>query len=513
MKRRLLSMLLVFGCLILGAVLLTRAPANLPAPDTRYTTDGTAVAVASLSLQSQPAGASVMINGRLAGSTPVALANLPVGEYGVRLEKDGCLPVTFKVELPLGGANLVRKLDALPTGSLNVEVKPEGSEVLLDGEIIGQTPLTLDHLAAGTYDLLIRKTNFVPYASRVEITAGQRSTYSGIDLSDRVLGMLEGLQKTEPQTLSHYIDLAHYLFVNDNMERAVDVFSQALEMMQAPLNFNAAGYPGRENMSDAEVAQEERMRKRDEERLLKELDKHKNWPGKDTKEFRRRIEQAQEMINVKNLPSWEWAERSARVYLNNANYDKAERIYTEHIAVAQNSADLPKAYVALMELHLMKRDLRSTREVFDTFYPMFSDNAEAMRNCGEVLINKHLERIITSKDREKLVEMAEKSLRRGVEITYDPRAKSQCECDLGVALLNTGRPADAVTQFKAALDATTDPALREERSISLASALRRSGKMREAREICEKLAESPRPTTRQRVKMELLTIDNAERKQ
>jgi tetratricopeptide (TPR) repeat protein len=514
MKRRVLSIVLAFGCLMLGIMLLGRSRTAAPnKPDTvSYTTAEIPAGVANLSLQTQPAGASVMINGRLAGSTPVALANLPLGEYGVRLEKDGCQPVSFKVALGADGANLLRKMDALPTGSLTVDVKPEGSEVLLDGEIVGQTPLNLEHLATGTYDLLIRKTNYIPYGSRVDIVAGQRSTYSGIDLPDRVLGMLEGLQKTEPQTLSHYIDLAHYLFVNNNMDRAVDVFSQALEMMQAPLNFNAAGYPGRENMSDAEVAQEERMRKRDEERLLKELDKHKNWPGKDTREFRRRIEQAQELINVKNLPSWEWAERSARVYLNNANYDKAERIYTEHIAVAQNSPDLPKAYVALMELHLMKRDLKSAREVFDTFFPMFSDNAEAMRNCGEVFVNKHLERIINTKDREKLVEMAEKSLRRGVEITFDPKAKAQCEVDLGVALLNTGRPADAAAQFKAALESTNDPALREDRSISLASALRRSGKTREARDICEKLADSPRPATRQRVKIELLTIDNAERK-
>ncbi len=468
--------------------------------------------VAQLSVESQPSGASIMINGRLAGSTPIALQRLPVGDYGIRLEKEGCEPVSLKVALGRDGASLNQKLSALPTGALVVEVKPEGSDVLLDGEFVGQTPLKLEKLAVGSYDLLIRKTNYNAYVSHVDVEAGGTAKFAGIELSDRVLGMLEGLQKTEPQRLTHYIDMAHYYFVNNNLDRAVEVFSQAMELMQTPLNFNGPGYPGKEKMSDIEIAQEERMRKSDETRLLKELDKHKNWPGKDVTAFRQKIEQAQELINSKNLPSWEWAERSARVYLNNNNYEKAARIYQDHIKVAAEGPDLPKAYLALMDLELMRRDLKTTREVFDTFFFMFSSNAEAMRVCGETFVNKHLERMINSGDRTKLVEMAEKCLRRGVEITYDKKAKAQCEADLGVALLNTGRAADAVVQFQSALEKTEDPALREDRSLSLAGALRRAGKLAEARAVCEQLKESERPATLERVKIELLTITNAERK-
>ena len=525
MTRKALTLpLLAFVLACLGLAFLKRAPgpqadasgAGADAAPAARDGDGKVVessaGLAQLSVQSQPPGASLLINGRLAGSTPLALERLPVGDYGIRLEKEGCEPVTLKVVLGREGASLNQKLSALPTGSLVVDVKPDGSEVLLDGEFIGQTPLKLEKLAVGTYDLLIRKTNFYPYATRVEIQAGQPSKFAGIELTDRVLGMLEGLQKTEPQRLTHYIDMAHYFFVNNNLERAVDVFTQAMELMQTPLNFNGPGYPGKDKMSDVEIAQEERMRKKDEERLLKELDKHKNWPGKDVSTFRLKIEQANELITSKNLPSWEWAEHSARVYLNNNNYEKAARVYQDHIKVAPEGPDLPKAYLALMDLELMRRDLKTTREVFDTFFFMFSSNAEAMRNCGETFVNKHLERMVSSGDRTKLIDMAEKCLRRALEITYDKKAKAQCQSDLGVALLNTGRAADAVVQFQGALDQTDDVALREDRSLSLAGALRRAGKLTEARAVCEPLKDSPRPATVERVKIELLTIGNAERK-
>jgi hypothetical protein len=48
-----------------------------------------AVGAGGLSVESRPAGASVFVDNRLAGTTPLSIAELPAGEHSVRIELDG----------------------------------------------------------------------------------------------------------------------------------------------------------------------------------------------------------------------------------------------------------------------------------------------------------------------------------------------------------------------------------------------------------------------------------------
>jgi tetratricopeptide (TPR) repeat protein len=529
MKRLLPLLIFLFAC-IAGVLLLRKpsAPAislqTAPAKDAPPLEVATGELLARLSVETQPAGASLLLNGRLAGSTPILVSALTPGPYAVRLERDGCQPLSFRVDLGSDGATLVRKLEPLPTGALVVDVQPRGAEVLLDGELLGYSPLKLDRLTAGTYDLLIRRTNYKTYAARTEIVPGKTQTYAGFDLGDRVLEMLEGTQHAEPQRVSHYIDLGHYYFVNDNLEKSVDAYARGMEADRLPLNFDGPGYPGREHMTDAERAFEVQMKRKDGERLLKEIDKHRRWPGKDRdfgREFSRKIDQAMEQANVAN-PSWEWASRAADISLGNGNLDKAERIYSDFInAEARasqpakdngNAADAPKAYAALMELYISKKDMLKLAETFEAFYKANASNAAALRVCGAALLKHPLEGIANKPDRMRVLELAERALSRGVEITYDKDVKSQAQAELGMALLKMSRFEEAVKQFQAALDATEDETVREDRTLSLASALRGAGRLDDARAICEKLSGSANAKIRRRAEAELQTIQNALRK-
>src|SRR5437867_1541410 len=48
---------------------------------------------ASALITSEPAGATVFVNGRLAGSTPLIVNGLSLGDYGLRFEKAGFQPL------------------------------------------------------------------------------------------------------------------------------------------------------------------------------------------------------------------------------------------------------------------------------------------------------------------------------------------------------------------------------------------------------------------------------------
>ena len=67
-----------------------------------------------ITVQSRPAGARVFVNDRLAGSTPVAISDLPAGPATVRIEMDGYQPWATTVRVGAGqqtrvAASLERK--------------------------------------------------------------------------------------------------------------------------------------------------------------------------------------------------------------------------------------------------------------------------------------------------------------------------------------------------------------------------------------------------------------------
>lgn len=460
-----------------------------------------------LDIASQPLGATVLLNGRVLGATPVHVEGLPPGSYCVRLERTGCRSCSRSVVLGAAGLSLDEKLEALPTGVLAVEVKPVGAEVLLDGELIGNAPLKASGIPVGAYELLIRKTNFDPYSARIAVAAGETLSFSGFELKDKIYAMMDGLVKGEPQRVAHYLDLGHYLFVNDRMDEAADVFAQGREVMQAPLDFNGPGYSGRDRMSAEERALEERLRQEDVSRFMKELEKHRNWPRKDTRAFRQRLEEAERLLSQRNVSSWPWVEAAAKMHLQGRGYsvDKAVQLYRDHLnTVGRDAPSAPQACVALMEAYLMQRDVTKAREVFDKFYAICQNNAAALLSCGSALPPYH-DRMVT-RGRVQVLEMAEQALRRGLELTKDEAGRVPGLFDLATVLSYAGRSQEAVPLFEQCIAATADAALKEERSLRLADALRRAERIEEADALYSKLRNSQRADIRDKANTGLIYV-------
>ena len=119
--------------------------------------------------------------------------------------------------------------------------------------------------------MLIRKANFDSYSKHITVTPGEPLVFSGFALRDKIRMMLEGMMKSEPQRISHYLDLGHYLYVNGKKDEAIAVFKQGRLAMQKPLDFNGPGYPGRESMSAEEQEFEQEQRQRDGKRFQGEM--------------------------------------------------------------------------------------------------------------------------------------------------------------------------------------------------------------------------------------------------
>jgi hypothetical protein len=200
--------------------------------------------VGTLSVQSEPKGATVVLDGKERGATPITLDDLPVGAHALVLQSgagtlkrtvtiaedktlevkeaifSGWLQLSSPIELQIndGKTSLrlddrnqtllkpgvhelrfsnkalgfveVRKVEVKPGETLPVTIAPapsllsvtatEPSEVLIDGERVGATPLTDVPVAIGTRDVTVRSATDV---RRKTITVTVEPTVLDIDFT------------------------------------------------------------------------------------------------------------------------------------------------------------------------------------------------------------------------------------------------------------------------------------------------------------------------------------------
>jgi tetratricopeptide (TPR) repeat protein len=388
-------------------------------------------------------------------------------------------------------------------------VQPVGAEVLLDAELVGHTPLRLSHVPAGTHELIIRKTNFESYAKRIDIQPGRELTFSGFELKDKILEMLANQVKNEPQRAAHYCDLGHYLFVNDKFNEAVEAFVKGLETLHKPLDFDGPGYNGKENMSPQELKLEQRLRLEDEGRFNKDLDKYRQWPGKDTRTFRLKLAEAQAVLSRQDQSSWGRTEMAGREQMRNRSYERAAQLYRDFIAAAPQSPDLPQAYIGLLEVYCMQGDMNKAAEAFDQFYARCEQDGPMLRKCGHTLF-PYWERMKDKNARQRVLQLAEKALRRGAQLNGEAEANAQALFDLGAVLLYQNRATDAVPVLRQAVAATANKQTGEDRALRLGDALRKAGDLKGAKEAFTKLSTSDRAGIREKARNGLIFVNTDE---
>ena len=91
----------------------------------------------SIRIESRPAKATIVINGKEYGDTPLKISDLKPGKYAIRLEKEGFDPAERRVNLPPGeNLDLLFNLDS-NTGGIDIVTQPAGLTLYLDGKMIG----------------------------------------------------------------------------------------------------------------------------------------------------------------------------------------------------------------------------------------------------------------------------------------------------------------------------------------------------------------------------------------
>ena len=114
-------------------------------------------------------GAEIWVNRqRLAVGEIVILAE--PGDWRIEARKNG-YKKSVQIATILNEPNQIVKLAPLEPiyGKVNVVSEPVGADVLLEGNVIGQTPISFDNIIVGDHYLTIKKEGFTPVVKKISV--------------------------------------------------------------------------------------------------------------------------------------------------------------------------------------------------------------------------------------------------------------------------------------------------------------------------------------------------------
>jgi hypothetical protein len=178
-----------------------------------------------IEVRSTPSNASVTVNGRWRGRTPLSLEKLPFGQYSVRIVQPGYVVAREDVALTGGDASRtlsvrLQRQESAPrpaptrptpsrptqqrapaastespepargrtgnyTGSIYVDSRPRGARVFVDGKAVGTTPISIPDVAIGSHVVRLELPDHRPWSAVTRVSAGKQ---------ERVTGSLERIQ-------------------------------------------------------------------------------------------------------------------------------------------------------------------------------------------------------------------------------------------------------------------------------------------------------------------------------
>lgn len=104
-----------------------------------------------LDISSVPVKADIYINGKHYGTTPRIISDLLIGDYTMKLEKQGCASVTKIITIE-ENTTLAIKEELANGKEVVIKTDTSGDKVYIDGNYVGTTPLTTN-LSYGSHNL------------------------------------------------------------------------------------------------------------------------------------------------------------------------------------------------------------------------------------------------------------------------------------------------------------------------------------------------------------------------
>jgi hypothetical protein len=127
----------------------------------------------AIDLRSVPDGASVVMDEKFVGKTPLTVSALSPGTYDITFSQFGYQKFSTHVPVEAGRITEVAATLVPDTGALAITSVPAGAKVLVDGKDAGITPVTAGNLTAGNHTVDVSLEGYTSLHQTVMVISGQ----------------------------------------------------------------------------------------------------------------------------------------------------------------------------------------------------------------------------------------------------------------------------------------------------------------------------------------------------
>lgn len=133
-----------------------------------------AIIAGQLSIDSNPEGAQIQIDGNAGGVTPYAIASLTPGQHTVTISKPGYAAETRSISIPSGGKSALSVPLAQLAATVSANSDPAGAEVWIDGKNSGRvTPAQITVGRPGNHTVVFKKQGYLDETTTANLQVGQ----------------------------------------------------------------------------------------------------------------------------------------------------------------------------------------------------------------------------------------------------------------------------------------------------------------------------------------------------
>lgn len=135
--------------------------------------------MAELKVVSKTPNTVIKIDGKERGTDNVTV-NLSAGQYLIEAVREGYRSLSQMVELNDKEKKTVTLDELTPVyGAIDINYRPFGATILVDGQQVGTTPDILSEVTIGRHEISVTKDGFEPFKGTVKVVEGETLTLSG----------------------------------------------------------------------------------------------------------------------------------------------------------------------------------------------------------------------------------------------------------------------------------------------------------------------------------------------
>jgi hypothetical protein len=135
------------------------------------------VKLGAIRVTTQKNGATVFVDGKKSGTTPVTISGLSDGWHLLKVTMEGYQNYQERVKVSAYEV-VLKDISLVPLAVVKVTSTYNGATVYLDGKVSGTTPLTINGVTTGRHVVNVTNEGYQPYTTTVKATAGKTFTVS-----------------------------------------------------------------------------------------------------------------------------------------------------------------------------------------------------------------------------------------------------------------------------------------------------------------------------------------------